>query len=182
MSSYTDSLAVSWLTLAYGEDESSRIMELPAELRESLYGDVLDLGPAGDQIVKALQATPQDPKTHPELWKAIGDLGVAFPSSTSEDEFTEWVFALYAPLNANLREKTISRWPDVSRGALFLVWMLNGQYLFPPNIVNLMFAFEVTNRANTILALMGLPPLRGRLLKTATKSRIDRPLKEGSSS
>lgn len=166
MHSKSDLQAAAWLELAYGSAEASRIMGLPTELRESLYGDVLTYGPAGEQIAKVIKAVPHRPMSDTiELWDSIVRLGNAFPYEDEQEPFTEWAFLVQPELDAAIAKASRSGSLDFTNGFQLLLWALNGQHLFPPHVVSFVSAAGLIDDVNKVLAILEWLPLSGRLIR-----------------
>lgn len=170
MPSQSDLQAAAWLELAYGAAEASRIMGLPAELRESLYGDVLTYGPAGEQIAKVIVVPHRPMSDTIELWNFIVQLGNAFPYEDEQEPFTEWAFVVQSELNAVIAKASGSGSLDFTNGFQFLLWALNGQHLFPPHIASFVTTAGLADDVNKVLGILGWPPLGGHLSRKEVRA------------
>lgn len=186
-----------WLTLAYGDDEANRIMtiseELPEELREALYGNILKLGPAGDEIAQVMLA----------VGEALGNAGRMWDIHTTFDVFTRSPFtvnggiagspftqvkAFLSPyedmawfkLNAQFRIMAANAvvftpsfegaYESTVEGMVSLAWMLTAPYVIPADHV--MKDGLVITRTNHLLTKLGFSRLGGSFNDCVDGSRL----------
>ena len=162
--------AASWLTHAYGEEEAERIMRLPGEVQANLYSEIYRYGPAGEQVAAVAHALIFTLSSLNKKWltHSLEKIRAAnppfqFPRNASPGSFMEWLGSPgYQDADENIRRDFGGSLPNGGvRGMQAFLWMLNGQYVFPPHMVDL-FTPHV-DEANLILASLGFRPLGGLL-------------------
>lgn len=165
-----DALEQKWLAVTVGDDEAVQAMSLPRELRRSLYGDVLRLGPAANEVDKMLGAVKVGLVSHlaPQLFELLDSLGWSNSlneplgglnapkrsiwATACKDGYEELEQLLATACAINQKGATYS-------GTRVLGLMLNGQYVFHREDIA-MNSVHIT-KANQILSLLDLPPLHG---------------------
>lgn len=176
-----------WLALAYGSDEAEKALLLPSELRTSLYSNVLRFGPAGDQVKECVDALTLKTETQgsPFMLATLNVLRAATSDGrlikryyahkvlskanfdpADEILFKDWVRAAgYSLLGIELREtaREAMRPYDGIHGATMLLWLLNGQYLFPKGMIA--EDSDCIQAGNAILTDLGMPELKWNLVE-----------------
>lgn len=177
--------AEAWLTLALGSDKAAAAMALPIELRQEIYHDILNYGPAGDLInefcfrlnavhkaseselievaskvldtMERIGNTMQDGAPPATDGFIVNDLN-CWASESGYDQLQRTFYKVSYTLLGKMT-------PDMADGMYCCLWLLNGQYLFPKHLVEV--SRQCWSDMNNILALLDLDPLNG-LLSTAT--------------
>lgn len=171
------------LLTAYGLDMTSEISSLPEELRNSLYGDVLKYGPAVTQIQECLERVLRDYKANKEIATLLKFLSngmqESYPTRNlflrvdaySRTPYRNIVSAWGAELHWNISELVWKEQLELrsKEGLIFLFWLLNGQHLFDPAMINPRPKF--TYHANRLLKQIGMPPLEGAMTRKRKTSR-----------
>lgn len=173
-----DEIIHEWLSLAYGKEEAENAMRLPPELRDSLYENVLRYGPAGETIVSFLTAmakTRNESKVFQLYWKGVfEDLSSGWFDSflfkgkgiTLDDlVFENSLEGSWGLINSELSQTShaLQGSPEAVMGLNFMLWMLNGQYLFPASAM--MLDSHYMALVNELLVQTGLPKLSGAFLE-----------------
>lgn len=181
--------AEDWLTLALGPSEAQKVMALPPHIREDLYFDILNLGPAGDLInefcwrLHMMQEDEEEPLMVANAQKAleaIQTIGEKCEEVCDGRRLThqldEWVSdSNYEGLEPPFQKVTLymkllletpktkgrDEYYYVRHGLNFCLWLMNGQYLFPEHLVE--SSQRCLPQMNEALTLLGLEPLSGRL-------------------
>ena len=150
--------AAEWVRLAYGEEAASKVLGLSKELRESLYGDVLRWGPAGDQIVVFLHSVNDFlmPNQHSVLEALLNDL-----SETAGDKYGRVV----GFLSFTLVDKPYSVYDGIS----VVMRFLDGQYQFTAEeAAEAVSDGDVVRSVERIFDWLGLPALGGVFVGVVT--------------
>lgn len=185
--------AEDWLTLALGPEKAQEVMALPRDIREDLYFDILNIGPAGDLInefcwrLHMMQEDTEEPIMVVNAHKALMNLELIglqiqeiYNGHSPVYELDEWVSnsnyegleVSFHKITAYMKLSDASRFMEadqgyhVRHGLNFCLWLMNGQYLFPEYLVESSQRF--LPHMNEILALLGLEPLSGKLATNET--------------
>lgn len=172
-----------FLLTAYGLDTTHEISSLPEELRNALYGDVLKYGPAATQIQACFERVLRHYKTNEQIPKNLN-----FLANGMQEAYPPRTLFLYGDrYNRNPYRALAKNWGselhlEISKlawkeqldlrsreGLIFLFWLLNGQYLFDPAMINPQAKF--TYHANRLLKQIDMPPLEGALTRKRKSSR-----------
>lgn len=148
--------AAEWLRLAYGVEAASQMMGLSKELRESLYGDVLKWGPAGDQIA-AFVAVVND-----VLVKRIEPI----QSSGLLAQLSEVAGVKHGSVVGFLGVRLGEVPHPIYDGVSVVMKFLNGQYQFTAE--ETASDGNVVQLVNDILGRLGLPALGGVFVGVVT--------------
>lgn len=158
-----------WLSMTLDEGEVNRAVQLPEEILYSLYGNILRFGPAGEEVANVLEAIDSMmSRGAPSLSSKLDSLrrvsSTRFLEPLTKDGFnlSSWIFKNGDnSLVEQLREPTMKTpiHTDYMLGVYVLLWMLNGQYVFPREAIDHSSPF--IKEANSILRMLDFPPLAG---------------------
>lgn len=167
-----------WLSATLDEQEVDRAIQLPEEVLRNLYGNIFNLGPAGEEIAEVLEAIDDImQRGAPTLSSKLDSLrrissspflgpilveGFNLSSWLRRNGYTSLVQKLIEPSEIPFVHA------DYQRGIYALLWMLNGQYVFPHEAIDHSSPF--IEEANSILRLLELPQLSGSFAGDAEKS------------
>lgn len=164
------------LQAALSDAEYQTAVELPEELRTSLYPELLTYGPAYEDIQKfysrmAATNTLEEANFTKEGvrklgWPVVGN-GAAEVVAWSRAEKID-LSERFADLALQCAaDRKIVNWDrEFTRGFVYICWLLTGQYLFPSQLVAETQPDWVL--VNNALERLGLPPLTGRLSNKGT--------------
>lgn len=178
--------AAHWLALALGKDESRKAMQLPTEIRESLYGDVLWYGPAASQIadfIAALANTKGSNMVWNQLEWLVWDSQLTYTVHLPYMQHSEvlslevllrqWVDynslqGLYNQFTNTVRNG-VTTGNQTASATIIVLCFMTGQYLFPSAKDGFLSQVSpFTKQVNTILATLGLGELGGLLSRGTT--------------
>lgn len=143
-----EATAREWVRLKFGEEAASNVMGLSQELRDSLYGDVLHWGPAGDEIaafVVAVNAALVDGWAG-RLDSRLTGLAGSFGNK-------------YGSVVGFIGRGLVGKPYSVYDGVTVVMAVLNGQYVFMAEDVA--GEGELVGQVNAVLEILRLPALSG---------------------
>lgn len=165
---FPDATHLLWLTEAYGDAEAARIMGLPYDLRVELYSDVLELGPAGDQMIQVRTATIERASTPSNVWveKQLHFLGESAGFFEVSKRINQRNDPALVKISKRIHRRTSMRlWSSpgagnpMVRGFYALMWALNAQH---PSFKEFAVQDEdFVQAANALLRVLGFDALTG---------------------
>lgn len=164
-------IAVSWLTLAYGEGKAAEILSLPYEMQMQLVFGVLRYGPAGEEVLALLTAVDKAPfeLVKDDLIHLSQMGGVVIPMQYSNMEVMSPPFSHeWAYIERHLRESQQGAIPDgvgsyftvfwARTGLRFLAWLMSSNYEGFESAIPAIEE-ESVKAGNELLHKLGLPAM-----------------------